>query len=206
MGFVWLGEKILALGNTDMEADFNVPEWVSIAILVVIFIAIGAFVFWMFSNSRASAIINCVFMAINVFLLFFSFEDMKFINPYDLQQANASAFTSKYAAGVWMWEGLMFALASLSVTANVHTFIKDGRYEQLYIDQHGRVGTETRGLDETQKTWITFGVILAVCLGCVALGLYKNMWWLQGLSLAWLVASIIQIIVTQKLHDMLDDI
>ena len=205
MGFVWLSEKLLAFGNTDLQADFNMPEWVSIAILVVIFIAICALVFFMFANSRASAIINCVFMAINVFLLFFSFEEMKFVNPYDMQQGAFDAFKSQYQVVTWVWEGLMFAIASLSVTANVHTFITDGRYEELYIDQHGRVGTETKGLDETQKTWITFGVILAVCLGVVALGLYKNMWWLQGLAIAWLVVSIIQIIVTQKLYHMLDD-
>lgn len=206
MGYVWLGERLLAFGNTDLQAEFNLPEWVSIAILIVILIAIAGLVIFMFANSRASAIINCVFMAINVFLLFFSFEEMKFVNPYEMQQAAPGAFESRYAAGVWMWEGLMFALASLSITANVHTFITDGRYEEIYIDGAGRVGSATVGLDETQKTWITFGVILAICLGVVALGLYVNMWWLQGLSIAWLGVSVIQIIVTQKLHEQLDDL
>lgn len=200
MSFVWIGEKMFVAGAT----DFHLPDWVSYVILGVLFVGICGLVFFMFSNSRASAIINCVFMAINVFLLFFSFAQKKFVNPRVLQLANFDAFKHQNALGVWVWEGLIFAIASLSITANVHTFITDGRYEQIYIDQHGRVGTETKGLDETQKTWITFGVILAVSLGVVALGLYKNMWWIQAYSLAWLGFSIIQIIVTCKLHDKLD--
>lgn len=201
MSFVWLGEKLFSFGNT----DFGLPDWVNIVILVVLLGAIVGLVIFMFANSRASAIINCVFMVINVFLLFFSFEQKKFVNPYEMQLASFGDFKSRYALGVWVWEMIMFALASLSITANIHTFFTDGRYEQLYIDQHGRVGSETRGLDEGQKAWVAFGVILAVSAGVVALGLYKNMWWLQGYSLALLGLSIIQIIVTCKLHDKLDD-
>lgn len=205
MGFVWIGEKLFKLGNTDM-AEFNLPDWAVYVILGVMLVAIGGLVVFMFTNSRASAIINFIFMAANVFLMFFSFEQKKFVNPYELQLASMSDFRADYAAGTWIWGMLVFALASLSITANIHTFFTDGRYEQLYIDRFGRFGSETRGLDESQKCWLAFGIILAVSAGAVALGLYKNMWWLQGYSIGLLALSVIQIIVTFVLHEQLDEL
>ena len=200
MGFVWIGEKLFSFGAT----DYALPDWVAYVILGVGFVAICVLVGFMFFNSRASAIINLVFMVINVFFLFFSIEEKGFVNPYAMQSAAADAFKEKYALGTWVWEALVFAITSLSITANIHTFFKNGKYESFYIDRNGRIDSETKGLDETQKTWIAFGVMLAVSIGVIALGIYSSMWWLQGFSIAMLAVSVVQVILTFVFHDYLD--
>lgn len=201
MGFVRIGEWLFSTGAT----DYGLPDWAMYVILGVALVAIGILIAFMFANSRASAIIHCVFMTVNVFFLFFSIADAKFVNPYAIQMQSPDTFRQTYELGTWMWELLVFAMSSLSITANVHTFFTDGRYESLYIDQHGRVGSETKGLSESQKTAIAFFVVLGISAAAIALGLYSSMWWLQGYSIALLCLSIIQIIVTFILHEKLDD-
>lgn len=201
MGFVWFGEKLFSIGATDYE----LPDWAMYVILGVVILVVGGLAAFMFWNSRASAIINLAFMSVNVFFLFFSISEVRFLNPYDLQTASPEGFLEKFALGTWVWEAIMFAMASLSVTANIHTFFTDGKYESFYVDQHGRIGSETKGLDETQKTWLAFGIMLGVSAGAIALSLYVSMWWLLGYSIALLCLSVVQVIVTFILHEKLDD-
>ncbi len=99
----------------------------------------------------------------------------------------------------------MFVMAVLYVTENIHTFFTDGKYESLYIDRHGRIGSETKGLCETQKTWVAFFVMLGVSVGAIALGLYVSMWSLLGYSITFVWLSVIQVAVAFIPHGKLDD-
>lgn len=99
----------------------------------------------------------------------------------------------------------MFAMESLCVTENIHIFFTDGKYESFYVDQHGRIGSETKGLYETQKTWVAFFVMLGVSVGAIALGLYVSMWSLLGYSITFVWLSVIQVVVTFIPHGKLDD-